>query len=293
VFLRTYEQGLEDRITTVAAAIAFYGFLALFPAIAALVSIYGLVADPSTIRDHLFQLSFLLPPEAFSIIDDQIKRVVAEGQQQLGIKFLFGLVLSIWSANAGMKGLIDGLNVAYEEAEKRSFIRLNLISLAITMVALTGVIALVGLLVILPEFLNGSFSQFISTGLAVVRWPATFALVAIGLSLLFRFGPSREAPQWRWLSWGAVAASIIVVVISVALSWYLTNFADYTKTYGSLGAVVGLLIWMWLSSCAILIGAELNAEMEHQTRRDTTSGAPKPMGSRGAKMADTIGRSTN
>jgi membrane protein len=290
ILVRTYREFLEDRITTVGAGIAFYGLLALFPGIAALVSLYALIADPVTIRDHLFQLSFLLPPNAFAIVEDKIKRVVSQGGTELGAKFALGLSFSIWSANAGMKALIGGLNVAYEETEKRSFVRLNLISLGLTAATLMALLIIIGLSAVLPQIFDAEVNSTAATvSLNILRWPVLLALLALGLSVLYRFGPSRNEPQWRWVSWGGLVAAFLVAVTSLALSWYLTDLADYNKTYGSLGAVIGLITWMLLSACAVLIGAELNAEMEHQTARDTTIGEPKPPGTRGAEMADTIG----
>jgi len=294
IIRRTYTELQDDRLIIVAGGIAFYGLLAIFPAIAAVVSIYGLFAQADTMREHLQQLSFLLPPDAFSIVDDQIRRVVSQGGGELGLKFVVGLGFSVWSANAGIKGLIDGLNVAYEEEEKRSFIALNLLSLGMTAASLLSIIALITMVAALPAVFDASVdSRAAALGLSFLRWPMILALFILGLSLLYRFGPSRQPAKWRWVSWGAAFAALSIVVISLALSWYLSNLADYNKTYGSLGAVIGLLTWMWLCACSILIGAELNAEMEHQTAKDTTTGMPKPMGSRGSEMADTLGQSSS
>ena len=292
VIVRTYKEVQEDRLIIVAGGIAFYGLLSIFPGIAALVSIYGLFAHGDTIREHLQQLSFLLPPDAFSIVDDQIRRVVAQGNGELGVKFVLGLLFALWSANSGMKGLIDGLNVAYEEEEKRSFIALNFLSLGMTVAALLSIIVLIAVAAALPAIFNDTIdSRATVVGLSLLRWPAMLGLFVVGLSLLYRFGPSREKAKWRWVSWGAAFAGVAIIAISLSLSWYLSNLADYNKTYGSLGAVIGLLIWMWLCATSILIGAELNAEMEHQTVKDTTTGTPRPMGERGSQMADTLGHS--
>jgi membrane protein len=294
ILVRTYNETLEDRIATVSGGIAFYGLLAVFPGIAALVSLYGLVADPATIRDHLATLSFLLPPTAFSVVEDQINRVISQGGTELGIKFALGLGFSLWSANAGMKALLDGLNIAYEEEEKRSFIRLNLVSLGLTAAVLFALLAVIGLTTILPAiFDTGPHASVAKIGISILRWPVMLLLLALGLSILYRYGPSRDKPRWRWVTWGGAVAAVMIILISLLLSWYLSHLADYNKTYGSLGAVIALMTWMWLSACAVLVGAELNAEMEHQTARDTTIGAPKPLGARGAEMADTIGASTD
>ena len=289
---RVYAETLEDRIPTVAAGIAFYCLLAIFPAIAALVSLYGIVADPATIRDHLATLSFALPSGAFQIVEDQISRIVTQSEHELGIKLVISFLISVWGANAGMKAVIDGLNVAYEERERRSFINLNLAALALTAGAFCGLLAIMACVAVAPAIVEAvGLPASARTALDILRWPLMFVLLTAGLSVLYRFGPSRDRAKWRWVSWGACLAALLWVAISLLFSWYLTHFADYNKIYGSLGAAIGLMTWMWLSACAVLVGAELNAEMEHQTMRDTTSGAERPMGLRGARMADTLGKS--
>jgi len=287
VLVRTYNEVMEDRITTIGGGIAFYSLLALFPAVAALVSLYGLAADIKTISSHLAALAFLLPPNAFSIVEDQIARILAQGEAQLGLKFAFGLAISIWSANAGMRAMIDGLNVAYEEQEKRSYLRVTLLSLGLTAATLIVLLAVIGLSTVLPQLFDADPAT--QSSLALARWPVVLVLLAVGLAVLYRYGPSRTEPRWRWVSYGSLFAVLMIMAISAALSWYMTNLTDYNKTYGSLGAAVALMTWMWLSACAVLVGAELNAELEHQTARDSTVGPDKPLGRRGATMADTIG----
>ena len=288
ILLRIYEGISEDRILANAAAVTFYTLLALFPGIAALVSIYGLFADPGSIATLLDAVSGILPGGAVDVIRDQLTRLTSQGSTSLGVSFIIGLVISLWSANGGIKALFDALNAVYEEKEKRSFIRLNATSMVFTigMIAFL-VIALVGV-VALPVALN-YLPSLLGSVLNIARWPVLLMLVAFGLSLIYRYGPSRREPRWRWVTWGSAFAAVVWLAASALFSWYAANFGSFNKTYGSLGAVIGFMTWIWLSVIVILIGAKLNAETEHQTARETTGGPEKPLGSRGAKMADTVG----
>ena len=291
ILWRTYQQLNEDRLLAVAAGVVFYGLLALFPAITAFVSFYGLFAKGATINQHLSAIADVVPQGAYGIIEEQINRIVAKGDVKLSFGFAFGLGLAIWSANAGIKAIIDALNVVYDEKEKRSFIRLNLISLCFTLGAIAALLMAIGAVVVVPlvlaRFGLGGMSE---TLLALLRWPALFVLVLLGLAILYRFAPSRREPKWQWVSVGSVVAAIAWLAGSALFSWYLGRFAHYDETYGSLGTAIGLMMWMWLSVIVILFGAELNSEIEHQTARDSTAGrAEKPLGTRGAAMADSVG----
>lgn len=290
IFWRTYQRIDEDRLLATAGGVVFFGLLAIFPAVTALVSSYGLFADPSTISDNLQKLAMMLPEGTFQIVEEQVGRVVSKGNTALGATFLFGLVLAIWSANAGVKAIFDALNVAYEEREKRSFIRLNMVSLAFTVGGIMALLLMVAAVVALPLALNhlglAPESKLI---VALARWPLLFLILLVALAILYRFAPSRDAPRWQWLSLGAVAAAILWIAGSALLSWYLSEFANYNATYGSLGAAIGLMMWMWVSAIVVMFGAELNSEIERQTLRDTTTGRPKPLGSREAVSADTVG----
>jgi membrane protein len=290
ILWRTYERTGDDRLLATAAGVVFFGLLAVFPAVTALVSSYGLFANPSTIGANLETLALMLPEGSFQIVQDQIARVIDKGNTALGATFLFGLALAIWSANAGVKAVIDALNVVYEEREKRSFIRLNLLSLAFTCGGIAALLLMVGAVVALPLAFDHigmtADSRFI---VSLARWPLLFAVLLLALGILYRFGPSRRAPRWEWLSVGTIAAALLWIAGSSLLSWYLSNFGNYDATYGSLGAAIGLMMWMWMSAIIVLCGAELNSEIEHQTATDTTVGRPKPPGARGALMADTLG----
>lgn len=292
ILWRTYQQLNEDRLLAVAAGVVFYGLLALFPAITAFVSFYGLFAQGATIGQHLSLIAGVVPEGAFGIIEEQINRIVSKGDVKLSFGFVFGLGLALWSANAGMKAIIDALNVVYDEKEERSFIKLNLVSLALTLGAIVALLVAIGAVVVFPlvlaRFGLGSMNE---TLFAILRWPALLVLVLLGLAILYRFGSSRREPRWQWVSVGSLFAAIAWLAGSALFSWYLGKFAHYDETYGSLGAVIGLMMWMWmwLSVIVILFGAELNAEIEHQTARDSTIGGEKPLGARGAAMADTVG----
>ena len=290
VLWRTYEQFGQDRVMSVAAGVTYYALLAVFPAIAALVSIYGLFADPATIQEHLNALSGVLPGGALDIVREQVTRIASQGGGALGFGFVFGLAISLWSANAGMKAVFDALNIVYDEEEKRSFVMLNLQSLGFTLGAIAFVMLAIGGIVVLPILLDflglGSGTEWL---LAIARWPILLAGVVLGLALLYRYGPSRDKAEWKWVTSGGLVAAVLWLGGSMLFSWYVANFGSYNETYGSLGAVIGFMTWIWLSTVVVLVGAEINAETEHQTAKDTTEGPEEPMGTRRAQMADSVG----
>ena len=275
----------------VAAGVVFYSLLALFPAITALVSLYGLFANASSINDHLASLNGILPTSAVDIVHEQIARLTAKSGTKLGLGFILGLCVALWSANAGIKALIDALNVVFEEKEKRGFIKLNLVSLAFTVSAIASLLVALSAVVILPILLNHlGLAHVTDALLRFARWPILLALVTLGLALIYRYGPSRREPRWQWVTVGSVFAALAWLGTSALLSWYLAGYAHYDTTYGSLGAGIGLMMWMWVSSIVILFGAQLNSEIEHQTAKDSTVEHDKPLGARGAVMADTVGK---
>jgi membrane protein len=256
---------------------------------------YGFVADPITVADHVSHLGGLLPSAGVDIIRSQLQALASQDQQALRVGLLAGLAIALWSANNGIKALFEAINIAHEETEKRGFVKLNLVSLAFTLGALLiaiGLILAVGVVPAVLAYLRlGAWTE---TLIAIARWPVLLIAILTGISLIYRFGPSRRAPKWRWLSWGAVIATLVWIAASWGFSFYLRNFADYNATYGSLGAVIGLMMWTWISVIILIVGAEINAEMEHQTARDSTTGErDKPMGERGAVMADTLGKTTD
>ncbi|WP_445500732.1 YhjD/YihY/BrkB family envelope integrity protein [Microvirga sp. G4-2] len=290
ILWRTWEEFSQDRLMAVAAGVTYYALLAIFPAIAALVSIYGLFADPATIQDHLNALAGVLPGGALDVIGEQVKRITSKGGGTLGFSFIIGLAISLWSANAGMKAVFDALNIVYEEDEKRSFVQLNLQSLAFTLGALAFVLFALAGIVVLPLVLDfvglGSGVEWL---LSLARWPILLAVVVLGLAVIYRYGQSRDKAEWKWVTPGSLVAAVLWLVGSMLFSWYVANFGSYNATYGSLGAVIGFMTWIRISSIVVLLWAELNSEIEHQTAKDSTVGPDKPMGTRGATMADTLG----
>jgi membrane protein len=291
ILLRTWNEMSKDRLSALAAAVTFYALLATFPAVTAIVSVYGLFADARTVSEHLQTLAYLLPPSSFEIIAEQATRVTGKGEGKLTIGFVLGFCFALWSANAGTKALIDALNVVYEEEEKRSFLRLNAVSLAFTLAGVGFALVAMAVVVVFPLAIDRlGLAAGASTLVAILRWPITLLVLMLALAVLYRFAPSRNEAQWKWVSPGSALAGAAWIAVSLGFSFYLSNFSNYDATYGTLGAAIGLIVWMWLSFMVILVGGELNAEMEHQTTRDTTAGAPKPMGLRGAVMADTVGR---
>ncbi|MDB5599208.1 MAG: ribonuclease [Xanthobacteraceae bacterium] len=258
--LRVYQQIEEDRVLAVAGGVVFFGLLAIFPAITALVSIYGLIATPSSIVDHLIFIANLMPGSAYEIIQEQITRIVERGGGKLSLTFAFGLGLALWSANAGMKAMMDALNVIHDKPETRGFVRLNLISLGLTASTLIGLLLAIGAVVVFPLVLGwfglGNWTERV---VSIVRWPALLLVIMSGLAVLYRIGPSCPPKGWRVLSYGTVFATVAWLCSSALLSWYLANFADYDATYGSLGAGIGLMMWLWLSVVVVLTGAEIDS----------------------------------
>jgi membrane protein len=269
----------KDHISIVAAGVAFYGMLAIFPALAALVSIYALVADPADIQNQMSAVQGAVPEEVYSIITRQLQQIAGQSSGALGVGVVISILFALWSAAKGTKSLIIALNIAYNEDEKRGFIRLNAVALLLTLAAVLFVIVTLGLIAALPALLgNLGLPSSMEILVSLARWPLLAILVMIGLTVLYRYGPDRDQPSWRWVSWGALTATVLWLIGSALFSLYVANFGEYNETYGALAAVVILLLWLYLTAYVILLGAELNAETEHQTRRDTTRGEPPASG---------------
>ena len=279
----------KDRVMLIAAGVTFYLLLALAPLLTALVSIYGLILDPADIASQTEALASVVPGGGVDILTEQIERLAGADQGRLGIAFVASLGIALWSANAGMKALFQAMNVAYDESETRGFVRLTAITLLLTVLTIVGIITLIAFNVAFT-----TFQELIGLTLPDLLVNVLTALIALAalivfMACLYRFGPCRESPRWRWITPGAVFAGLMIVVVSALFTFYVTNFGSYNETYGSLGAVVGFLTWLWLVMVVLVMGGELNAEMEHQTRRDTTTGPGEPMGERGATVADDLG----
>lgn len=290
ILWRTYAKVNENRLLLVAAGVVFYGLIALFPAIAAFVSLYGLFADPSTIDQQVSALSTVLPGGAVDIVHEELKRLTANRGASLGAGFIVGTLVALWSANAGTKAIIDALNVAYGETEKRSFLRLNLISLLYTLIGMASLMLAVGAVVVMPVVL-GRLGLGSAAGalVSILRWPILIALVLVGLAAVYRYLPCRPEPRWRWLTPGSAFATAAWIMGSLLFSWYIANFGHYNATYGSLGAAVGMMTWMWISMIVVLVGAQLNAEVEQQTGRGPSGRRARALEGRGALKAGTIG----
>ena len=293
IAIRTWNEMSRDHVSMVAAGVAFYGLLALFPAIGAMISLWGLMFDPMAIEGQIEQVSAALPQQAADIIREQAKTVAEGAGTGVGLAAIAGLALALYSTSKGIKSLIEGLNIIYDEQESRGFIKLNLIAFGLTLLMIVMMVGVLGLIVVLPALLSGlGLGSTMQALVILLRWPLLALVAIVALALLYRFAPSRAQPRWRWVSWGAVVATVLWVVGSIAFSFYVRNFGSYNETYGSLGAVIVLLMWFWLSAFIVLMGAELNSEMEHQTKRDSTTGRWQPMGERGAHAADTVGRTS-
>lgn len=289
IFWRTVEEVGADRVLAVAGGVVFFALMAVFPAVAALVSLTGLFADRAAIAGDIGQLVGVLPDGLRTLILDEVDRHLAKEDAALGVTLAIGLGLALWSANAGTKAVIEALNVAYGEVEARSFIRLNLVSLAMTVAALAATLLALFLVVEVPRAMEAFGTSAMDGLLPALRWPL-MAILATGVfALLYRYAPSRRPPQWRWVWVGAFIAALLWLAGSGLFSLYLSRFSDFDATYGALGGVIAGMLWMWVSVIALLIGAELNAEAERQTLQDTTDGAPRPIGTRRAMAADTVG----
>src|ERR1700731_348865 len=278
IFVRPYYEILDDRLLGLAAGIAFYSLVALFPAIAAGVSVYALFANAAPLSKHLSIAADIVSAGTLDLLGEEISRIAAKSDGKLTFGFLLGLGIALWSANAGMKAIFDALNIIYDEEEKRGFIWLNVVSLFFTICVIAGAGLAVALVVVFP-LLTAVFglTSLDTLIIAYLRWPLMFVLIILGLAVLYLYGPSRRLPKWRWISVGSVFAALAWLAGSSLFSWYLGNFDNYNATYGALGAVVGLMMWMWLSTILALVGAALNSEIEHQTARDSTVGPDKPL----------------
>lgn len=290
IALRTWEQIGHDNVGLVAAGVAFYGLLGVFPAIAALVSVYGLIADPAEVQRQFEAASAVMPAEVQAILGEQMGKVAGSGTGALSVAAAGSLLLALWSASKGAKAFMTAMNIAYGEEERRGILKVNLVALALTaFVVLLGVVALMAV-VVMPVLLGlldfGGATRWL---VSLSTWGLIVLVFVVTLAMLYRFAPSREGAKWRWVTPGSLAAVALWLAASIAFSIYVRNFGSYNETYGSLGAVVGMMMWFWLSAFIVIMGAELNAEAERQTRRDTTTGKPKPMGERGAYAADTVG----
>lgn len=293
VLWRAWKQASQDNIGILAGGVTYGVLVALFPALAALVAIFGLVADPNVIEQQVNSLNGVLPGEAQKLIGSQLHTLTSHSHSALSIGAAVAFLVALWSASRGMSGLATALNISYGEKETRGFFRFNLLVLALTIGAIIGGLIGIGLIAGVPAFVGMMHLGQTTRWLALIlEWPLLIVLMMLALAVLYRLAPNRDAPQWRWISPGALIATLLWLIASVAFTVYVSHFGSYDATYGSLGAIIVLLTWLYLSAYVVLLGAEINAEAERQTRKDTTVGAPQPMGERGARAADTVGPST-
>lgn len=290
VAMRVKDEMANDNVSIVAGGVAFYVFLAVFPALAAALSIYGLYADPSQAAQQIQSTATLLPGQAQDILREQLTRIAHSSSGALGIGVIIGVLLALWSAAKGMKALMTALNIAYDETESRGFLKLNVMAIGLTLAVIVfGLISLI-LIAAVPAMLGSlGLGEAVRWIVSVARWPILFVVIMTIIAFLFRYAPDRDRPKWRWNTPGAVIATVLWLLASLAFSVYVSFSDSYNATYGSLAAVVVLLFWLYISAYVVLIGAEWNAEMERQTRKDTTTGRPRPMGQRDAHAADTLG----
>jgi len=288
--MRTKDGVSSKSLTLIAAGIAFYAFMAIPSTFTALVSLYGLIFDPADVGRQISAMQGVLPGEAIAVLTQQLQDLASHSTAALGVGFIISLAVALWSARSATSSIVTALNIAYGERESRGWLAFQLAALGLTAGGVLFALLSLALIGVLPAVIDllplGSAGKTLAS---ILRWPLLIVLVISGLAALYRFGPCRAQARWRWVSWGAAAATALWIGGSVLFSVYVGEFASYDKTYGSLGAVVVLLMWLYLTAVAVLLGAEVNAELEHQTARDSTTGAPKPMGMRGAKMADTLG----
>jgi membrane protein len=289
ILKRSWAENKADNMPIIAGGVAFFGFLSIFPALIALISLYGLVASPETVAQQVEDLSAQLPNSAADLIGDQLNAIVANSGSALSISLVVSILAALWSASGGMGNLITAVNLAYDEVEARNFIKLKLTSLALTLGAIIFVLVTFSLVAVVPAVIEALPIGIVGTVLAqIARWVLLLGVFAGSLAVLYRVAPDRDAPRFSWVSLGAVIVTVIWAIVSVGFAVYVNNFGSYDKTYGAIAGVIVLMLWLYLTCYLVLLGAEINSEAEHQTAHDTTTGEPEPMGSRDATMADTL-----
>lgn len=289
VLVRSWGQVSDNNIFIAAGGVTYAILVALFPGLAAFVSIYGLLLNPAEVEAQMNTVSSILPPESSQMIGEQLHKLVQASTNTLSISAGIALLFALWSASRGMSGLIGALNMAYEQKETRGFFKLNALAVGLTLVVLVGgtvTIALVGILPVVIQW--AGFGPIAKWVLLILEWPLLISVVMTGLAVLYRYAPDRKEAQWRWVSPGTTIATLLWVIGSLGFTIYVSHFNSYDKTYGSLGGVVVMLTWLWLSAFVSLFGAVINAESERQTVADTTVGRSKPLGTRKAYAADTV-----
>jgi membrane protein len=286
---RAWAEHKADNMPIIAGGVAFFGFLSIFPSLIAMINLYGLVASPETVTRQVEALSAQLPQSAAELIEDQMRSIVETDSGSLTVGLIASILLALWSASGGISNLITAVNIAYDEVETRNFVKLKLLALALTLGGIVFFLITIGLVAVVPVVLDALPLGAVGTVLAeVFRWVLLLAVMAGGLAVLYRVAPDRDAPRFRWVSLGSVVVTVVWALVSLAFSLYVDNFGSYDKTYGAIAGVIVLMLWLYLTCYLVLLGAEINSEAEHQTAQDTTEGQPRPMGERGAEMADSL-----
>jgi membrane protein len=289
ILKRSWAEHNADNMPIIAGGVAFFGFLAIFPALIASISIYGLVASPATVTEQVEGFSEQLPDDAARLIGDQLTAITENSGGALTFGLITSILAALWSASGGVGNLVTAVNLAYDEVEARGFVKRKLLSLGLTLGAVVFVLVALTLVAVVPAVLEELPLGVVGTVLAqVARWALLFVVFAGSLAVLYRLAPDRDAPQMRWVSLGSVVVTLLWAAVSVGFSIYVNNFGSYDKTYGAIAGVIVLMLWLYLTCYLVLLGAEINAETEHQTAVDTTDGDPAPMGVRGAVVADTL-----
>ncbi len=288
VLFRTKQQVKEDNVTILAAGVAFYLLLALAPAMVAVLAIYGLVADPAEVAKDIDQFGATLPADARELLTDQLQSAATSSDGKLGFGLLIGLVAAVLGASKGARSMIEAVNVAFDEDETRGFVRLRLLALAFTLGFIVVMLVALGAMTLLPA-IGDQLGDGGRLAASVLRWPVLTLVALVALAAIYRYAPARDEPRWRWVTPGALVAAVLWLIGSALFTLYADHFGSFGKTYGTLGAVVVLMLWLFLTAAVVLVGAEVNAEAERQTRRDTTDGPSQPLGQRQAYAADTVG----
>jgi membrane protein len=289
ILKRAWAENKADNMPIIGGGVAFFGFLAIFPALIALVSLYGLVASPESVAQQVEDLSAQLPDAAAELIETQLTEIVSNSGGALTVSLIVSILAALWAASGGMGNLITAVNIAYDEVETRNVVKLKALSLLLTLGGIVFVLVTFGLVAVVPAVLEALPLGVVGTILAqVARWVLLLGVFAGSLAVLYRVAPDRDAPRFRWVSLGSVIVTVVWALVSVGFAVYVNNFGSYDKTYGAIAGVIVLMLWLYLTCYLVLLGAEINAEAEHQTARDTTQGEPEPMGTRDAEMADTL-----
>lgn len=288
VLKRCWREATTDNLGLIAAGVAFYGFLAIVPMLAATLLTYGIFVEPRTVLRHIERLTHVVPEAAAASVGEQLLRLSAASDNAKGWGVLVSLAIALFGARNGAGAIITALNIAYEEEEKRGFIRLNIIALALTIVAVGGAIVSAFALAALAALIGPQTGVVAATATTVVTYALVTLAAAGAAASLYRFGPSRRAAKWVWLSPGSIFSAVAWLGLTAGFGVYARYVGRFDTTYGSLGAVVAMLSWLYLASYVLLLGAELNSELEHQTEEDSTKGPPKALGARGAWVADHV-----